>query len=163
MKNEAGRTLMEMLVVLIVMGVLSVGGLILYSRMMQREKVDVILNALQQKIIEINSSQVNAQNKDIDQMNTFLEKFTTIVDGYKISFHAAPELDGSFVSEVTHKDGSRIKGAFCRDLITKMAEQKFVSDVDFTLKDEIQEDGSMQDITVPLNGKMINLEDVCGG
>jgi hypothetical protein len=93
----------------------------------------------------------------------FLEDFTTTVGDYQLSFHATGEMDGSFVSQVTHKDGTRIKGAFCRQLITKMSEQQFVEDIDFSLENEELEDGSTEDINVPLNGKMINLNDVCGG
>lgn len=162
MKNEQGRSMSEILAVLAIVGLLSVGGLIGYSQMLQKKDVDDVLDVLQQKIVEIHSAQANKKLTDPDKMNAFLEDFTTTVGDYQLSFHATGEMDGSFVSQVTHKDGTRIKGAFCRQLITKMSEQQFVEDVDFSLEDEEQEDGSIEDINVPLNGKMINLNDVCG-
>ncbi len=163
MKNEKGRTMNEMLAVLAIVGMLSVAGIFCYSHVIRQKNVDTILETLRQKTIEINSAMVNNKITDADKLNEFLKKFETEIGSYKLSFRAAPEMDGSFVSDVTYKDGSRIKGSFCRELIGKMSEQTFVSDVDFTLKDELQEDGTTQNITVPLNGKVINLDDVCGG
>lgn len=163
MENEAGRTLTEILGVLAIAGLLSVGGLIGYSQFMRHKNVDTILETLQHKIIEVNSAQANSQITDPNELNAFLQKFTTTVGAYQLSFHATMDGDGSFVSEVTHKDGSRIKGAFCRKLITKMAEQQFVADVDFSLKDEPQEDGTTANVNVSLHGKTVNLDDICGG
>lgn len=163
MENETGRTITEILGVLAIAGILSVSGLIGYSLVMRHRNVDTILETLQHKIIEINSAQAHNQIKDPDELNSFLEKFTTTVGAYQLSFHATTDGDGSFISEVTYKDGSRIKGAFCRKLITKMAEQQFVADVDFSLKDEPQEDGSTADVNVSLHGKTVNLDDICGG
>ena len=163
MNNEMGRSSTEILAVLAIGGLLSVGGLMWYSRAMERHNIDNILDTLQQKTIEIHSTSVAQQITNEDELNAYLEKFTTTVGAYKVSFHAAPEKDGSFVSEITNKDGSRLKGSFCRKLITTMAEQRFVSDVGFSLKDEPQEDGTTKDMEFSLRGKAVNLEGICGG
>lgn len=163
MENESGRSLTEILGVLAIMGLLSIAGIWGYFHFMRQRTVDTILDTLQQKIIEIHSAQANHQITDPVELDAFLQKFTTTVGAYQLSFHATMDGDGSFVSEVTHKDGSRIKGAFCRKLITKMAEQQFVADVDFSLKDEPQEDGTTANVNVSLHGKTVNLDDICGG
>ena len=163
MTTETGRTLTEILGVLAIVSLLSVGGLVWYFHVMRQKNVDMILDTLQQKIIEINSAQASRQITDLDEFDAFLKGFETTIGDYKLSFHSTSDTTGSFMTEVTNKDGSRIKGAFCRKLITKMAEQQFVEDVNFSLKDELLEDGTTKDIEFFLNGKMVNLDDICGG
>ena len=162
MKNESGRTMIEIIAVLVIMGVLSVTGVIWYMNAMYQQKVDAILNAVQMKTIEINSALSGKSFTDIDEKNRFLAEFKGFVNGYMLSFHASTDDDG-FVTEISYLNQEPIKGRMCRDLITKMAKQRFVSDVDFTLKNEEKEDGTKGDITVRLNGQYIDLNAVCGG
>ena len=163
MKNESGKTLTEILAVLAIIGVLSLVGLYAYSVSMRKKTVDTILDTLQQKTIEIDSALANRDSKNINDLNDFLKGFTTTVGSYQLSFHSVDNSDTEFVSEVTYIDGSKIKGAFCRELIRKMMEQNFISDIDFTLKDEELEDGTIGDVTVQLNGKSVDLDALCGG
>ena len=163
MGNESGRSLTEILGVLAIMGLLSIAGIWGYFHFMRQRTVDTILDTLQQKIIEINSAQANHQITDPVELDAFLEKFETTVGAYRLSFHSTSDANGSFISEVTHKDGSKIKGAFCRKLITKMAEQQFVENINFSLKDEPLEDGTTKDIEFSLHGKTVVLDDICGG
>lgn len=163
MANESGRTLTEILGVLAIVGILSVCGLATYVHITRQRNVDRILETLQQKIIEIHSAQANQTITDKDELDAFLATFETTVGAYTLSFHASMDNDGSFISEVTHKDGSKIKGAFCRKLITKIAEQQFVENINFSLKDELLEDGTTKDIEFSLHGKTVVLDDICGG
>ena len=161
-KHESGRSMVEILGVLAIIGVLSATGLWGYSVAMRHRTVDEILEALRLKTIEINSS-LNSQKFTTDEeLDKFLSTFTTQVAGYRLSFVPSPDKDG-FVSEIRKADGDTIKGAMCRELITKMAEQQFVSDVDFMVEDVETDSGEKEDVTVRLNGKYVNLDAVCGG
>ena len=163
MKSQTGRTLIEVLSVLAIIGVLSTGGLFGYTYVMRQKAVDNIADTLQKKMVEIDLAQPKRKITDPVRLNAFLKRFETTVGSYKISFYASEDRDGSFFSDITHKNGQRISGSFCRKLMSKMAEQKFASDVSFSLKDELQEDGSRQDINISLNGKTVNWDDICGG
>ena len=163
MKNESGKTLTEILAVLAIIGILSFIGLYGYSIAMRKKNIEAILNALQQKTVEIDSALTNRAVGDKADLNEFLKGFTTVVGSYQLSFHAVEDAQTEFVSEVTHVDGSKIKGAFCRELIKKMAEQHFISDIDFTLKNEELEDGTTGDVNIQLNEKSVDLDALCGG
>ena len=162
-KNETGRTMIEILSVLAIAGVLSVVALVGYTSIVRKQKVDALLHAITLKTVMINSVMTEKRFSSAEELNSFLSAYTTQVGGYKIAFYASPDGTEDFVTEISNPDGEPIKGAICHDLITKMAEQKFVSDVDFTLKDEETEDGTTEDITVRLNGRYVDLEAVCGG
>ena len=162
-KNEYGRTMIELLSVLAIVGVLSIVGLIGYNHLLCKQKVDALLHAIALETITINSAMTGKSFSSEDELNKFLSAYTTQTGEYRLTFRASPDGGDGFVTEITNLNGEPIKGKICRDLITKMAEQKFVSDVDFTLKDEETEDGSKEDITVRLNERYVNLEAVCGG
>ena len=161
-KNESGRTMVEVLSVLAIVGVLSVVAVWGYQSMMRKQKVDGVLHGLALKTVLINSAMESKTFSNKEELNKFLASQTTQASGYQLSFHASPDGEG-FVSEITDHNGEPIKGKICRELITKMADQKFVSDVDFTLKNEEKEDGTRDDITVRLKGQYVNLNAVCGG
>ena len=98
MSNENGRTSTEILAVLAIAGLLSVGGLMGYSHIMNNLHIDNILETLQQRIFDIHSNAATQKFSDPNALNAYLKQFTTTVGNYKISFHAAPEKDGSFIS-----------------------------------------------------------------
>ena len=161
-KNESGRTMTEILSVLAIAGVLSVVAVWGYQTAMHKQKIDGILHGLTLKAVLINASMQDKAFSNTDELNKFLASQTTQASGYQLSFHASPDGEG-FVAEIADRNGEPIKGRVCRELITKMAGQKFVSDVDFTLKNEEKEDGTKGDITVRLKGQYVNLNAVCGG
>lgn len=161
-RNEAGRTMIEILGVLAIAAILSIGGIWAFQLFMRQQTVNSILNTLTLETVNINSAMQGTSFKNSEELNQFLSKYKAQVAGYQLSFYASPDGDG-FVSEITSVDGNPIKGQICRDLITKMAKQQFISDVDFTLKDEEKEDGTTDDITVRLNGRYVDLNAVCGG
>ena len=98
-----------------------------------------------------------------DELNKFLENYRRQVGDYILTFQADPNSSGNdFVTQITHLDGSPIKGAMCRVLISKMSKLKTVQDVSFSLKNEEMDDGSVSDVTVPLNGRVIDYNAVCG-
>ncbi len=160
-KNEFGRTIVELIATLAIIGILSVTGLWGYQNAMQHKKIDEILRALQEQTILINAALQNHSYTDEERLDAFLKGFTTQAAGYTLSFHPSSE-QGGFVSEITDTNGKPIHGKFCRELIKKMAEQEFVSDVAFSLKDEELDDGTIGDITVNLNGKYVDLNALCG-
>ncbi len=163
MKNEKGRSLIEILGVIAIIGLLTTGGMSGYIYVMRQKMMDNIADTLKRKIVEIDLEKSNRRLRSSSQLEAFLEKHTTIIGSYKISFRLNPNNNNSIVSDITHKNGERIKGSFCRSLIKKMADQEFAEDVHFSLKDEVQEDGSAKDIDMSLNGKIVNLDDLCGG
>lgn len=162
-KNEIGRTMIEILSVLAIVGILSIVALVGYTSIVRKQKVDILLHTIALKTVLINSGMAGKSFSSTDELNRFLSTYTTQIGGYKIAFYAPSDETDGFVIEISNPNGEPIKGAICRDLITKMAEQRFVSDVDFTLKDEEMEDGTTEDITVRLNGRYIDLDAVCGG
>lgn len=162
MKIESGRTMIEIVSVLVIMGLLSLTGLWWYSVSTRRQRVDELLYALQLKTVEINSAMHTKDFANTEELNQFLSGFTTFAAGHTLSFYASPDSDG-FVAKISHLNGDPIKGGLCRELITKMAEQKFVSDVDFTLEGEELDDGTVGNVTVRLNGRVVDLDAMCGG
>ena len=161
-KNEFGRTMVEIISVLVIMGILSVVGVVWYSDVMQRQKVETVLNTLRLKTVEISAALNGRQFDSIEEKNKFLAGFKAFSAGYVFSFRASDEGDG-FVTELSYLNREPVKGRICRELIIEMSKQQFVSDVSFTLNNEEMEDGSKQDLTVPLNGQYVDLEAVCGG
>ena len=158
MKNEQGRTIIETILVLVVIGLLSLAGILGYMMMSRQQKTEEILNTLKLKTVAINSAMAGKTFSDSEELNKFLAGYSTQVVGYKISFFASESGDG-FASEITNITGEPIKGAMCRELITKMADQRFVSDVEFSVKDEEEN----KDVKVRLNGEVVDLDSVCGG
>lgn len=161
-KVETGRTMTEIISILAIVGILSVSSLWGYETFMRRKKVEEILDVLQQQTIQINAAMQHKDYTNTEELNDFLKTYTVPVAGYTLSFMASPDADG-FVSEITDSKGKPIKGKICRELITKMAEQKYTSDVAFTLKDEEMDDGTKEDVVVRLNGQYVDLNSVCGG
>ena len=161
-KKEFGRTMVEIVAVLVIMGLLSLTGMWWYSVSMRRQKVDKLLHALQLKALEINTAMQNKSFASIEELNQFLSGFTTFAAGHTLTFYASPDNDG-FIAKFSHLNGDPIKGPLCRELITKMADQKFVSDVDFTLEGEELDDKSVGNVTIRLNGRVVNLKAICGG
>ena len=85
---ESGRSMAEMLGVLTIVGLLSIGGLWGYSYFMRERDVDTILDTLRQKIIEIDSAQEIHPITDPVELDAFLQCFETTVGAYKLSFHS---------------------------------------------------------------------------
>lgn len=162
MKVESGRTMVEIIAVLTIMGLLSITGVLLYSIAMRHQKVDEMLNTLQLRIIEIDSAMQGKNFTDTKELDKFLSDFTTFVAGHTISFYASPDNKG-FIARFSHLNGDTIKGGFCRELMTKIIDQKFVSDVDFSAEDEDFENGLVDDESVRLNERVIDLDAICGG
>ena len=161
-KNETGRTMVEIVSVLVIMGILSVVGVAWYVNVTRQQKIEAVLNTLRMKTVEVSAALNGRQFDSIEEENKFLAGFKGYSAGYVFSFRASDDGDG-FVTELSYLNREPVKGRMCRELITEMSKQQFVSDVSFTLNNEEMEDGSKQDLTVPLNGQYVDLEAVCGG
>jgi len=102
-----------------------------------------------------------------DAMDAFLQNYATTAGGYNINFKAPRDTDrefsgSEFIAEITDSSGNRIKGAMCRLLMTTMVRVQGVSDIDFTVRQQPTEDGTVEDITMRLSGKAVDLNALCG-
>ena len=163
MKNtETGRSMVEIIVVLAIIAVLSVVGAAGYMLSMRQNKINDILTTLQVNIVTIHSAMQGRTFSSLEEKNAFLSNYTSQVGEYQLSFYATEGNDG-FVTKITTDSGDSIKGAMCRKLISEMARQSFVYDVDFTVTgEETDEEGYLEKVTVPLNGQVVDMDAICG-
>lgn len=166
-KNESGRTMSEMLAVLAIMGVLSVGTIAGFRHMMAKNKINDIIHVMNLNSVQILSSLTQRKFATPDEMDAFLRNYSAKAGGYNIGFKAPRDTDREFtgtefVAEITDEKGDRIKGSMCRRLLTTMVQVNGVSDIDFTVRNEPMEDGSVEDVTMRLSGKAVDLNALCG-
>ncbi len=161
---ESGRTMVELMAVLAIIGVLSVGGFWLFKTSNQERQVDDIIYHMNIQVAQIYPAlEQNGQFSSKKDLDTFLLSFKKEVGDYILTFQSDPNASGNdFMMQVTKANGEPIKGGMCRKLISKMSELKMAQDVSFSLKDEEMEDGTIQDVMVPLNERIIDYKSVCG-
>ncbi len=169
MKNssESGRTLTEVLAILAIIGVLSVSSLLSFRHLMNKHKVNEIIHAINLSSVQILVNLAQRKMNSVEEMNQFLAPYATSVQGYNISFKAPKDatqnFSGSeFVAEITDKNGAKIKGAMCRQIVTSMLKVQGVSDIDFTVNNEETEEGVFETVTMRLSGKAVDLNALCG-
>ncbi|MBQ4472358.1 MAG: type II secretion system protein [Alphaproteobacteria bacterium] len=165
--TESGRTMSEVLAVLAIMGVLSVGVIVGFRNMMSKKNINDIIHAINLRSIQILSSFKDGGHSSPDAMDAYLARYATSAGGYNITFKAPRDTDREFtgkefVAEITDQTGARIKGSMCRKLLTTMVKINGVSDIDFTVHNEEMEDGSIEDVTMRLSGKAVDLNALCG-
>ena len=98
-------------------------------------------------------------------MNKFLADYSTTTNGYNIKFHTPTDVEFTgteFVAQVSDKNGNRIKGMMCRKLLTTMVKVNGVSDIDFSVRQESNTEDDIQDVTMRLSGKAVDLNALCG-
>jgi len=167
-RNESGRSMAEMLAVLAIVSVLSVGAISGLRQALMKQKVNNIIHAINLGSVQILSSLGMGQRFETpEQMDAYLSKYTMFEGDYKISFKAPQDADrefsgSEFVAEITDKNGARIKGAMCRKLLIAMVKVNGVSDIDFSVNNEKMPDGSVEDVTMRLSGKAVDLNALCG-
>ncbi len=166
-QNESGRSMSEMLAVLAIIGVLSIGTIAGFRHMMNKQKINDIIQAINLNSVQILSSLTQQKFDTPDAMDNFLRQYTTRSGDYNIVFKAPRDTDREFtgtefVAEITDQKGNRIKGSMCRRLLTTMVKVNGVSDIDFTVRNEPMEDGSVEDVTMRLSGKAVDLNALCG-
>ena len=165
--NESGRSMSEMLAVLAIMGVLSIGTIAGFRHMMNKQKINDIIQTINLNSIQILSNLTHQSFTTPDAMDQFLKSYSATSGGYNISFKAPRDTDREFtgtefVAEITDQKGDRIKGSMCRKILTTMVKVNGVSDIDFTVRNEPMEDGTTEDVTMRLSGKAVDLNALCG-
>lgn len=167
MKTQQGRTMVEILMIISIMGVLSLLGIWYYTRSLQEQKMNDLLNAIRVQVVQITASNVGKQFETPQEMDAYLKDFTFQTKDYIIEFHSVsdeePFSGSNFVAQVRSVDGRMIKGSECRRLIKVLSEQQMTMDMSFSLKNEELEDGTHGDVNVRLNDKIIDLDALCGG
>lgn len=164
-KAESGRTLVEVMAVLAIVGILSVAGVWLYSVSNRERQLNDIIHDMNFQVVQIYAGlQQRGDFASADEFNKFLTAYQKPVGRYLLTFQADPDSDekSAFMTQITRLDGQPIKGEMCRALIFKMSKLKTARDVSFTLKDEEMDDGTKADVTVPLNGKYVDYDAMCG-
>lgn len=166
-EQELGRTMVEMLAVLGIVGVLSIGTVVGFRSAMEKQKINDIIQAINLNSIQILSSLQHRPFATPDEMDSFLSAYATTAGGYNILFKAPRDEEGTFkgtefVAEISDKNGERIKGSMCRKLLTTMVKVNGVSDIDFTVHQEELADGSVEDVSMRLSGKAVDLNALCG-
>ena len=161
--NEYGRTMSEMLAILAIVSILTLGAIAGFRQAITNQKINDIIHAVNlgsvQALSALNTTKINSP----DEMDNFLKQYATTAGGYNIDFKAPRDVTFTgmeFVAQITTKDGQRIKGRMCRKLLTTMVKVNGVSDIDFSVKQE--EDGKTQEINMRLSGKAVDLNALCG-
>ena len=105
MKNETGRSMVEMLGVLAIIGVLSVAGIAGYTMAMKKYKANEILNAASQAVI---LAQTYNQGEGItaDTNATDLGMTSASIPTYVTTLSVAPPAAGSTAYQVTVEESS---------------------------------------------------------
>ena len=165
--SESGRSLTELLAVLAIIGLLSVSSLLSFRHLMNKHKVNEIIHTINLSSVQILVNLTQKKMTSVEEMNQFLMPYATSVQGYNISFKApkdaTQEFTGTeFVAEITDKNGSKIKGSMCRQIVTSMLKVQGVSDIDFTVNDAETEEGVFETVTMRLSGKTVDLNALCG-
>ena len=166
-QNETGRSMLEMLAVLAIVGVLSIGTIVGFRQAMNKQKINDIIHTINLSSIQILSNLTHQGFATPDAMDEFLKKYATKSGDYNITFKAPRDADREFtgtefVAEITDKNDQKIKGAMCRKLLTTMVKVNGVSDIDFTVRNEPMDDGTTEDVTMRLSGKAVDLNALCG-
>ena len=166
-KNESGRSMVEMLAVLAIIGVLTVGTIAGFRQMMVKHRINEIIHTINLNSIQILSGLAVHHQPTPDAMDAYLRQYATKAGGYNITFKAPRDADRDFsgtefVAEITDMKGNRIKGSMCRKLLTTMVKVNGVSDIDFTVHNEPMDDGTFEDVTMRLSGKAVDLNALCG-
>ena len=165
--SESGRSLVVLLAVLAIVGVLSVSSLLSFRHVMNKHKVNEIINTINLASVQILVNLTQQKRHSVEEMNQFLAPYATTVQGYNISFKAPKDTTQGFtgtefVAEITDKNGSKIKGSMCRQIVTSMLKVQGVSDIDFTVNNAETEEGTFETVTMRLSGKTVDLNALCG-
>ena len=171
LNHETGRTMLEMMAVLAIVGVLSVGAIAGFRQMMMKHKINDIIHAINLNSVQILNGLAMKRQGTPDEMDAYLQRFATQAGGYNITFKAPRDADREFtgtefVAEITDTKGGRlIWGDFRKDLLLllmTMVKVNGVSDVDFSVRNEPTEEGTVEDVTMRLSGKAVDLNALCG-
>ena len=162
--SESGRSMVEVMAVLAIVGILSVAGFWMYRTSNQERQMNDIIYHMNLQVAQIYPAiEKEGSFASKEHFNRFLAPYTKDIGNYVLTFRADPNASGNdFVVQITQSNGEPIKGKMCRALISKMSKLKMAQDVSFSLKDEEMDDGSIQDVMVPLNGQIMDYAAVCG-
>ena len=130
--DQHGKTFLEVLAVLSIIGMLSLVSFVLYKRALQKKLVNDLLYTANVANVTVSHDIENKSFSDISQMNLFLESYTQFVDKYKISFYATTTSPSqkNFGINIEVSDGSNIPPEICKGLILGMRSQQALQAID---------------------------------
>lgn len=132
-RGESGRLMAEILAVLAIVSLLSIGSFWGIRRLLEKNQANELLNTINMTSIGILSALEKENFATLDDWDRFLSHFTQYSGDYKISFFV-PEnnLSGKdFTLKVERTDGAPLNPNICKDLIMSMRSQYSLSGIDF--------------------------------
>lgn len=130
--NEKGRTVFEILMIIAIAAVLSLGSVFGYNYAMEKNRLNELIHTINMTDVRIVEALQNKAFSSPEEMNVFLDSFTQYTHGYKISFYA-PEYNFTgkeFATRVENVDGSALKPNICKNLILAMENIHSISALD---------------------------------
>lgn len=130
--SEKGKTLIEILGVLSIIGMLSIGGLASYRYSLRKKLINDIVYVVDVTNMNILGEIENKTFSNVSEMDHFLDNYTQIVGKYKISFYAIEDSfeEKKFGTNVEMLDNSNIPPEICKDLILNMKNQYPIQSID---------------------------------
>jgi len=130
--EETGKTLIEILGVLVIVGVLTIIGLISYRHAVQKKLVNDLIYTIKMTNIVVLQDIENENFTNISDMNLFLEHYTQFVDKYKISFYAIESVfpEKQFGTNIELLDGSNMPPEICKSLALQMQNEYAIHALD---------------------------------
>lgn len=157
--EETGRSMVEIIAVLSIMGILAIGGLYGYSLLQEKREENELANQIALNAIRIKTAIQSDLFEDKESFDKFLAKMTTSFRNYTLSYRSSDSLNQTYIMEITDKDGDYIKGKKCRQILQNLSNNKETTNVSFTVDNA----DTQTEERVWLAGKAVSLIDICGG
>ena len=136
--EEKGGTIVEVLGVLAIVGILSVGGVVSYRYAMQKKLVNDLIYAANMTNVMITHDIRTRKFSDVSEFEEFLGSYTRMVGKYKISFYPADSSvdKRNFGINIEMADGTSMPVGVCKGLILGMHNQHVVQAIDVKAGEE---------------------------
>ena len=152
--EECGKTLVEVLGVLAIVGVLSIMGFAAYKHALQKKLVNDLLYTTNITSVTISQDLQNKSFADTAEMNQFLSNYTQHVQNYTISFYVTDEsfATRNFATSIAVSNGSPMSPSVCKNLILAMQKQHSIQAMDVTAEEKQKH----------IESGAIDLDAICG-
>ena len=130
--NEKGRTIFEILLIICITAVLSLGSVFGYNYAIEKNQLNELIHTINMTDVRIVEALQNQTFSTPEEMDIFLDSFTQYTHGYRISFYA-PEHNFTgkeFATRVEKVDGAPLKPYICKNLILSMENIHSISALD---------------------------------